>query len=125
MIQVRVRDKSPKRIIRQLLFERKGERDYDGMYAVIADWSKGRSPEKTFSAYCQYRSWTLAQVLALLEYQCTHIFGAGLDEAEFNDMWPVFRSIIRKQGLLDIAEVRQLLTPESPKASTRFAALEM
>ena len=45
MVQVQVKDKSPKRIIRQLLLERKGERDYDGMYAVIADWSKGHLPE--------------------------------------------------------------------------------
>ena len=58
MVTVKVSDTSPKRIIRQMLAECKGERDYSGMDALMAAWN-GPSPQQSFGKYCRSRDWTL------------------------------------------------------------------
>lgn len=134
MVTVQVRDKSPKRIIRQLVHDCKGERDYPGMWAVMDEWChSGKadvfgSRETSFSAYCRRQSWTLAQAMALLEWQCKY-FGEGIDEAEFNDMWSVFQPILKDQRLLDVRVALVALglskAPRPTDDHTRAGGLEV
>ena len=133
MVTVQVRDRSPKHIISALLKAHAGARDFDGMWAVMAGWhntswlhelSEGPKPV-TFGAYCRAQSWTLAQVLALLEWQCCYVFGAGIDESEYNTLWQIFRDIVKQQNLLDITEAeRALLALEAPTPRTRAHYIE-
>jgi len=131
---VTVRDKSPKRIIRALLITHAGERDYNGMHAVMSDWHNaglrhelnvGPKPI-TFGAYCRAQSWTLTQALALLEWQCCYVFGERIDESEYHTLWSIFRDIVKRQDLLDITEAeRVLLAIETPTRKTRARFVEL
>ena len=124
-VTVTVRDPSPRHIIHQLLVGCKGERDYAGMDAVLAEWTRS-DPGQSFAQYCRAQSWTFGQVIALLEWQCKYL-GEGLDEKEFHAMWAVFRPIIKAQGLLDVQVARRVLTGKiaPPKPRTRAGTLEI
>jgi hypothetical protein len=125
---VKVTDRSPKAIVRELLHTGKGPRDTDGMNAVLDEWLNG-NPTGNFLNYCRRQSWTLGQVLSLLDYQCCYIFVADeddwMDAEEFEQMWHIFQPIIKKQGLLDVEKAVAELTIPLPDAQTRAAALEV
>jgi len=109
-VTVTVNDESPKAVVHALIAGRLGERDYAGMNAVLADWlSNLPAPGVAFGQYCRSQAWTLAQVLSLLEYQAKYIFGDGLDEREFHEMWRIFGPILHQQGLLSATVARQYL----------------
>jgi hypothetical protein len=124
MVTVNVSDKSPKAIIRQLIIEGRGPRDHAGMVDLLDEWINGTPEVGTFGAYCRRQAWTLGQILSLLEYQCAHLFGDGVDAAEFNTMWRIFGPIVRDQGLLDVeAALLTLATIPAPAPGTRAASL--
>jgi len=106
---VTVKDESPKAVVHALIAECLGERDSAGMNAVLADWLSATDNDETFCQYCRRQSWTLAQALSLIEHQSKYLFGDGLDEREFHEMWRIFGPILRDQGLLSAAVVRQYL----------------
>lgn len=123
---VRINDRSPKAAVRDLLKTGQGPRDFDGMIAVLDEWlNDSPTARRTFPAYCKRQSWTLGQVLSFLEYQCSWIFGEGVDSAEFEALWPAFQQVIKTQELLDITRVAEYLAPATPKIDSRAAALEV
>lgn len=95
---IRVTDKSPKNVIRQMLREGIGPRDPEGRDANLTDWAFGSS--QSFKSYCKQQDWTLGQVLAYLEYQACYLFG-GIDETAFTQEWHIFQPIVRDQRLLE------------------------
>lgn len=124
MVTVNVSDKSPKAIVRQLIIEGRGPRDHAGMVDLLDEWLNGAPETRTFGAYCRRQAWTLSQALSLLEYQCAHVFGDGVDAAEFNALWRTFGSIVRDQGLLDVEAALLTLAPiPAPAPGTRAASL--
>lgn len=108
-VTVTVKDESPKVVVHALIAECLGERDSVGMNAVLADWLSATGNGETFGQYCRRQSWTLAQVLSLIEYQSKYLFGDGLDEREFHEMWRIFGPILRDQGLLSATVARRYL----------------
>jgi len=116
---IRVTDKSPKNVIRQMLLHQLGPRDSAGRDATLADWiASGISHHQPFKTYCKRQHWTLAQVLSYLEYQACYLFG-GIDETAFTQEWLIFQPIIRDQHLLD----RDWTAPVDGRPPTAAAGL--
>ena len=113
---IRVTDRSPKNVIRQMLQEGIGPRDPEGRDANMADWLFGAC--RNFKSYCKGMDWTLGQVLAYLEYQACYLFG-GIDETAFTQEWHIFQPIIRDQRLLE----RDWTAPVDGRPPTAAAGL--
>lgn len=124
---VNVTDRSPKNIVRQLLLTGRGPRDSNGMFSIMHEWVNSISAAGSFSEYCRGRSWTLAQVLAIFDWQCCYVLADGIDTAEFEAMWQVFQPIVRDQELLNAKDVTKMLTGPipAPNANTRAAFVEV
>jgi len=113
---IRVTDRSPKNVIRQMLREGIGPRDSEGRDANLADWVFGA--RQNFKSYCKQQDWTLGQVLAYLEYQACYLFG-GIDETAFGQEWRIFQPIVRDQRLLE----RDWTAPVDGRPPTAAAGL--
>lgn len=131
---IRITDKRPKAVVREMLRQYIGPRDYKGRDALWPDWwaildREGYSYRR-FAKWLRSQDWTLGEMMAYLEYQVVYIFG-GVDEEEFAKEWAIVKPVFDRLDLLDPAWIAQVTdgdtrTPAHVTAAAQdLAVIEM
>lgn len=118
-IQIRVSDKRPKAIVRRMLVDGTGPRDYAGRDRMWERWweivDRQGYDFQTYRKFLRSQRWSLGEILAYLEWQVKYL-GPGIDEREFDVEWETVAPVIKAQNLLAvewIAPVEDRPTPHT------------
>lgn len=129
---IRITDKRPKAIVREMLRQNVGPRDYEGRDALWPSWwaildREGYSYTR-FAKWLRSQDWSLGEMMAYLEYQVGYIFGifGGVDEKEFAKEWAIVKPVFDKLQLLDPAWIAQVTDGDTrTRAHVTDAALDL
>lgn len=126
---IRITDKRPKAIVREMLRQNVGPRDYEGRDAMWLDWWDILDHEgysyKRFSKWVRSQDWTLGEMMSYLEYNVVYLNG-NVDEAEFAKEWAIVKPVFDKLQLLDPAWIAQVTDGDTrTRAHITDAALDL
>jgi len=117
---IRLTDRRPKAIVRELLRQNVGPRDYAGRDAMWLRWWAVLDREgyvhSRFVKWMRSQDWTLGEMLSYLEYQVIYLNG-DVDEEAFANEWAIVRPIFKQQELLDPTWIAPVESQPAPIAA--------